>query len=195
MDILLRKAEPKDAAKILEYCKTVGSETENLTFGSEGVTISLEREQTYLESIYNSEKNLYLLAIFRNRTEKLQAGNPTEEIAGCCVLTSYAKLRLSHRAEISLTVKKKFWGQGIGTKLLRAALDFAKHTAKTKIVSLEVRSDNSRAVALYKKFGFEKIGTFEGFLNIGDSYIDCDIMRLDLAAESATENRRNKPCF
>lgn len=38
----IRKATASDAEKILEYCKAIGSESDNLTFGAEGVSIPLE---------------------------------------------------------------------------------------------------------------------------------------------------------
>ena len=55
-------------------------------------------------------------------------------------------------------------------------LNFAKDTAKADIVSLEVRSDNQRAINLYKKFGFEKIGCFKRYFKINNELIDFDIM-------------------
>ena len=59
-------------------------------------------------------------------------------------------------------------------------IDFAKNVAKTETISLEVRSDNERAIALYKKFGFETVGTFHGFMKINGEDVSCDIMRLAL---------------
>lgn len=59
-------------------------------------------------------------------------------------------------------------------------LRFAKDIAKIRVLSLEVRSDNERAIALYKKFGFETIGTFEGFLNIDGNDIPFEMMQLHL---------------
>ena len=40
MNILITKAMPEDAKEILEYLKKIGGETDNLTFGSEGLLIS-----------------------------------------------------------------------------------------------------------------------------------------------------------
>ena len=59
-------------------------------------------------------------------------------------------------------------------------ISFARDVAKVEIISLEVRSDNKRAIALYQKFGFETIGTFPGFLKIHGEDVSCDIMRLQL---------------
>lgn len=64
--------------------------------------------------------------------------------------------------------------------LMEHILDFAKNVAKSEIVSLEVRSDNEAAIHLYRKFGFEKIGTFKGYFKIADELIDFDIMELFL---------------
>ncbi len=54
--ITIRKATKDDACKILEYCKKVGSQTDNLTFGKEGIPLTVEEEKKYLES----NKNVYL---------------------------------------------------------------------------------------------------------------------------------------
>ena len=103
-----------------------------------------------------------------------------EDVVGTMSFSSYERPRLAHRGEIAVSVKKSMWGNHIGTRFMEAMLDFAKHTAKVEIVSLEVRSDNERAIALYKKFGFETIGTFRGFLKINGQDVDCDMMQLHL---------------
>ena len=81
---------------------------------------------------------------------------------------------------MSISVKKSMWGNHIGTLLMEKMLDFAKNTAKAEIISLEVRSDNESAISLYRKFGFETVGTFKGFMKIRGEYVDCDIMWLNL---------------
>lgn len=164
----IRKATAADAENLLEYFKTIGSESDNLTFGPEGVPITSDKEKEYLESLFHSDRQLYLVAVKDN------------EIVGMANFSSFEKPRLAHRAEIGLSVKKSMWGNHIGTRFMETIIDFAKNTAKTEIISLEVRSDNARAIALYKKFGFETIGTFCGFMKINGTYADCDIMRLRL---------------
>ena len=164
----IRKALASDAEAILAYCKAVGAESDNLTFGAEGVSITIEKEQEYLESILHSNKQLYLVAA------------DGSEIVGAAVFSAFSKPRLSHRAEISISVRKSMWGKHIGTRFMEQLIDFAKNTAGTEIISLEVRSDNERAIALYRKFGFRKIGTFNGFMKIGGNYVSCDIMALSL---------------
>lgn len=166
--IEIRRATPKDAEKILECLRIIGGETDNLTFGPEGVPMTVEREQAYLESILTSEKQIYLVACNDG------------EIVGTASLSCSARPRLSHRGEISITVRKAMWGKHIGSQLMEKIIDFAKNTAKLEMISLEVRSDNKRAIALYKKFGFEKVGVFPALMKINGKNADCDIMILDL---------------
>lgn len=166
--ITIRKAYPTDAKQILEYLKQVGSETDNLTFGKDGIPITVENEEDYLQTMANSLNDLYLLAI------------ENDKIVGSCTLSSYKKERLKHRATIGISILKDMWGKKVGTKLLKETLEFAKNSFNIEIISLEVRSDNIRAINLYKKFGFEKIGKYTGLMKINGEYIDCDIMELKL---------------
>ena len=167
--IKIRRAVASDAEDILAYCKAVGAESDNLTFGAEGVSITPEKERDYLEGILHSDKQLYLVAVDHN------------EIVGTAVFSGFTKARLSHRAEISISVRKAMWGNHIGTRFMEQIIDFAKNTAGTEIISLEVRSDNERAIGLYKRFGFEKVGTFNGYMKINGTNVNCDIMRLSLS--------------
>lgn len=166
---VIRKAAVSDAENILEYCKAVGAETDNLTFGAEGISLTVEKEREYLKSFTDSYKQLYLVAEENNA------------IVGTAVFSGLSKARLSHRAEISISVKKAMWGNHIGTRFMERIIDFAKNTAHTEIISLEVRSDNERAISLYRRFGFEKIGTFDGYMKVNGKDVCCDIMRLNLS--------------
>lgn len=164
----IRRATPDDAGKILEYCKIIGGQSDNLTYGPEGIPFTVEKEKEFLENMMCSDRQLYLVAVNDG------------EIVGTATFNSLSRARLAHRATISLSVKKSMWGNHIGTHLMEKLMDFAANTAKVQIISLEVRSDNKRAISLYKKFGFEKVGTFPGFMKIDGKDIDCDIMCLQL---------------
>ena len=164
----IRKAEAADAEKLLEYCRQIGGETDNLTFGSEGISMTVEQETAYLEGIYNSCKQIYLIAV------------EDGEMVGSAQFSGFVKPRLAHRGEISISVRKAFWGKGIGSRLMEELIRFARDVAKVEMISLEVRSDNVRAIGLYEKFGFQKTGTFRGFMKIRGEEIDCDTMCLRL---------------
>ncbi|MDQ3951372.1 MAG: GNAT family N-acetyltransferase [Actinomycetota bacterium] len=63
----------------------------------------------------------------------------------------------SGRCEIGMWVRADRRGEGIGTALVEAALDYAREHGAYK-VSLEVWPHNSAAIALYERFGFEREG-------------------------------------
>ena len=44
-------------------------------------------------------------------------------------------------------------------------------------LSLEVRSDNARGIALYRKFDFEKTGVFRHMMQVNGTYVDYDVMQ------------------
>ena len=164
MTIKIESAKPENARDILELSKVFGSETDNLSFGSAGIPISTEKEQDYLSSVAESDKDIFLIAC------------KDGEIIGTANYASFPKKRMSHRGEIGISIRKSAWGMGIGNMLMKELLDFAKNTAKSDIVSLEVRSDNGKAISLYKKFGFEKIGCFKGYFKIDGVLVDFDLM-------------------
>lgn len=168
MELTITRAAPEDAAELLEVFKIIGGETDNLTFGAEGLPLTVEEEQAYLASLCTSTTGAVFLA---KRNGK---------IIGNASFTGLTRPRLRHRGEVGLSVLRAEWGQGVGSKLMETVLAFARDTARAEIVSLEVRSDNARAIALYKKYGFEKIGCFKGFFKLNGDLVDFDLMNLYL---------------
>ena len=164
--ITIEKAKVSDAAAILEYLKQIGGETDNLTFGAEGLPFGVEDEEKHIERLQTSTNSAMFLA------------KDGEKIIGDASFSSNTRERIKHRGEIGISVLRDYWGQGVGSKLMEAVIDFAKNTANCDIIALEVRSDNERAINLYKKYGFEKFGQFKGYLKIDGEYIDCDFMNL-----------------
>lgn len=168
MTITIERAVPEDAEAIIEYLKVIGGETDNLTFGSEGLPISVEDEIRYIETRRNSTSSVMYLA---KRDGK---------IIGNASFDGMLSQRMKHRGELGISVIKAEWGNGVGSMLMEKIIDFVKNEAHGEIISLEVRSDNTRAIKLYEKYGFRKIGHFEGFFKIDDKYVDFDLMNLYL---------------
>ena len=166
MDIIIEKAAPSDAAKLLEYLKQVGGETDNLTFGSEGMPFSVEAEAEFISSVENSIDNIMLLA------------KSDEKIVGCASLSRLPR-RMRHRGDFAISVAKEYWNKGIGSQLLNNIIAFAKENNFDSI-DLQVRSDNKSAIHLYEKYGFKKIGRHPAFFKIENEDISFDIMCLDL---------------
>jgi putative acetyltransferase len=66
--------------------------------------------------------------------------------------------KLRHTAGLGMMVHDQFQGQGIGRRLLAALLDIADNYLGLVRVELEVFADNTRAIGLYERLGFEHEG-------------------------------------
>ncbi len=168
MDYTIETATADDAEEILALTRICGAETDNLSYGEEGIPVSVWQERDYIESVLKSDKDVFFV---------VRAG---QDIVGTANYSSFPRRRMAHRGEFGLCIRKSAWGQGIGHALMEKILDFARNHARSEIVSLEVRSDNERAIKLYQDFGFKKIGTFEGYFKIDGKLVDFDIMELKL---------------
>lgn len=146
-----------DAAEMIRYLKSVGSESDNLTFGSEGLPVTEEQERKFLSSI---GPNAYFVI----------AVDDDGRITGDAFLERGPR-RLHHAAELGISTLKEYWGRGIGSRLMEELIAYAKENGITKI-NLRVRADNERAKVLYKKFGFVKEGDDRRMMEIDGEYFD-----------------------
>ena len=86
---------------------------------------------------------------------------------------------MNHRGDFVISVTKDYRNKGIGSQLLDNIISFAREN-DFMIIDLQVRSDNKKAIHLYEKYGFQKIGEHPAFFKIGDENISFDIMCLIL---------------
>jgi putative acetyltransferase len=95
------------------------------------------------------------------------------EVVGSLGLeTSPTRLRMRHVGSIGMAVRDDWQGKGIGTALMEAALDLADNWLNLERIELRVYVDNSVAVALYKRFGFEIEGTHRRLAFRNGEYVD-----------------------
>ena len=96
-----------------------------------------------------------------------------EEVVGNLGLeTSPNHPRVRHVGSIGMAVRDDWQGKGVGTALMEAALDLADNWLNLMRIELRVYVDNSAAVALYKKFGFEIEGTHRRLAFRNGEYVD-----------------------
>jgi ribosomal-protein-alanine N-acetyltransferase len=78
---------------------------------------------------------------------------------------------------MSVGVLPEFQRQGLGHKLLKRTLDYAKEVGYSKML-LEVRTQNEKAKSLYKQYGFHKIALVKKFYQAPPD--DALVMEVDL---------------
>jgi putative acetyltransferase len=85
-------------------------------------------------------------------------------------------LRRRHAMYLGLSVASDAQGQGVGSALMQALVDYADRWAQVLRLELTVYADNAPAIALYRKFGFEVEGTHRAYALRDGTYVDALFM-------------------
>lgn len=80
--------------------------------------------------------------------------------------------RRKHAGNIGMAVRDDLQGQGVGTELMRAAVDAADNWLNLLRLELTVFVDNEPAIRLYKNNGFVVEGTLSQYAFRAGQYID-----------------------
>ncbi len=155
------------AAEMIDYVKQVGDETDNLTFNSKEFSLSVEDEARFLKSQHASETSFMLVVRIEGK------------IVASLGMQSNPRNRLRHRGTFGVSVLKECWGLGIGTLLIEEMIRKAKSIGITKL-NLKVRTDNYKAIDLYKRIGFIEEGKESRGMRINGEYVDFILMGLIL---------------
>lgn len=160
--ILIRRPRPEDAAAILA------------TMADPTVLPGL------LQLPYATE------AMWKKRIEEMPVGHTTAElfivaerggvVVGNAGVHPVQPVRRCHAAGIGLAVAREAQGQGVGSALMAAIVDWADHWAQLLRLELTVYTDNAAAIALYRKFGFELEGTHRAYALRDGVYVDAHYM-------------------
>ncbi|MNI92548.1 Spermidine N(1)-acetyltransferase [compost metagenome] len=78
-------------------------------------------------------------------------------LAAFCRCEGNLLKRMAHQAEFGIGVLQEYWGLGIGSHMLSAAIAWAEACGLRKL-TLKVLETNRNAIALYQKLGFTEEG-------------------------------------
>lgn len=84
--------------------------------------------------------------------------------------------RQEHVAGLGIAVDPRYHGQGVGTRLMAAALDLADRYWRLVRVELDVYPDNEAALRLYRRFGFQEEGRRIQHAIREGTYVDTVVM-------------------
>ena len=166
--ITYKSAHKEDAQAILDYLDQIGKESDNLTFGEEGIGYTLEDEEKMLESLPENPNAAMILAY------------DGDKVVSVANLSASKRERTKHIAILGISVLKDYHRQGIGQSMMEKLIDFARNAPDTEIIQLEVRSDNAPAIALYAKMGFEHFAHIPKAMKIRGEYVSVEGMMLEL---------------
>ena len=156
----LKSPDLADARKMIDYLKTIASETEYGLSYPEELNFSIKEEEDFIAH-YSKDKGSIMISAFNG--DRL-VGNASLS----CVIT---KKKTLHRATFGIAILRSDWGQGLGKKILTELIRFAKQ-AGYEFLELEVTANNTSAVNLYEEMGFIVYGKRPHSLKLknGDYY-------------------------
>ena len=159
--ITLRRCTVKDAAALARIMSSqaVQRNLMQLPFASEELWT-----QRLTEGNAPGKTDLHLLA---------ERGG---EVVGSAGLHPLVQVRRRHVAMLGISVAEEHHGTGVGHALMHALCDYADDWGQLLRIELTVFSDNARAIALYRRFGFEHEGLFRGYALRDGVYADCVTM-------------------
>ena len=161
---VLRFAEPEDAARIISYMKIMLGETPFLLRTPEEFDYAAEEEAEILKRWRDNPRGLMLVAEADGEIAAVSSVGP---LGG--------KNRVLHRATLGISVRRDFWGLGIGSALMERLIACARQAGFEQI-ELEAVSANRRAISLYVKFGFQVYGTRPHGMKYPDGSYDNDYL-------------------
>ncbi|WP_391091567.1 GNAT family N-acetyltransferase [Vibrio sp. NH-UV-68] len=137
MEIIIRPTQVSDAAALCDIYSQPQAQRETLQLPKPSVAMWTKRLESMPQGVYS-----YVAEI-------------DGRVVGNIGFEHSQRPRTAHCGSFGLGVHDDFHGRGVASKLIETVLDLADNWLQIKRVQIEVNSDNEKAIACYKKFGFE----------------------------------------
>ncbi|MEC5148277.1 GNAT family protein [Chitinophaga sp. 212800010-3] len=169
-ELTIRPAELSDAAGLLQNFQRATAETDFLLFTpGESLELDLHSEEDYISTYLDNPRQILLLAIVNGR------------IIGSLNVNHTGFRKKAHTAEMGISVEKAWNNMGIGRRLMTAMLRWAEAQPWLLSITLQVFSNNEKAMQLYRNFGFMECGRIpQAILQKNGGYTDLVTMYLPI---------------
>ncbi|MCT2197555.1 GNAT family N-acetyltransferase [Paenibacillus sp. p3-SID1389] len=157
--IEIREIRVDDAERFLKLCLQLDQETKFMLYEPGERTTTAEEQRERIQSILSEVGSTILVA------------EDQGQLVGYLAVFGGQAKRTKHVGYIVVGITQAYSGKGIGTRLFQAAEAWRAQTELTKF-ELTVMIPNERAVALYKKMGFEVEGVKRNSIRVDGNYVD-----------------------
>jgi ribosomal protein S18 acetylase RimI-like enzyme len=143
-DIIVREAQPSDAVQMIAFVQRLAEEPGiqiAILPGEFKLTVAEERQ--ILADYASADNAIYLVA---------EAGG---RIIGLLNCKGGHRQATRHSVVLGMSVDKEWRNRGVGSMLMRRAVEWAKNSGVVTRIELNVFVQNEMAIHLYQKFGFE----------------------------------------
>jgi RimJ/RimL family protein N-acetyltransferase len=157
----LRSPEPDDASVMLEFLRRLLHESsEYLNAPTDRYdNMSEEALAERLVRLADSEREFYMTAF--------EGGN----VVGNLLFSAFDIPVSVHCGQLAMGVLQSHQGQGIASAMLTRCIEEARKLAVWNL-RFTVRTYNHRAVTLYERHGFRRVGRLERVAQIGGAFVD-----------------------
>lgn len=165
-EIVVRPAQPADAAALVALAEAVGAEPE-------GWLISDSRWRSV-----GSERR-YLRAVRRHPDAAIFVAEADGQVVGRLSVARDPHPASRHVADLGLMVAAGARRRGVGWALLEQAVEWARASGVSKL-ELHVFPHNEPAIRLYERFGFAREGLRRGHYRRAREYVDAILMAYEV---------------
>ena len=144
---ILKSPCVEDAEKLLNYIKKSCGETDFLVrYPEEWEGATIESEEKWIKSRRDSRNSMVITCYIDGK------------IVGNSEINFKGGIKTSHRATVAIAILKEFWNLGIGSAMFEELIKIAESNPRIEMLELEFIEGNTRARALYEKYGFKIVG-------------------------------------
>jgi len=158
--LTIRPALESDAANLMKHLFLVGDESPFLSFSSDEINWTEEREKEIIAEHNTTDNQLLLVALIKG------------QIVAVSNVHSTYKRRGRHMGELGISIAKDYWSKGIASTIMRYIIQWAEQNTIVEKLTLDVLDSNVKAIALYEKFGFKQEGLLKKASIVDGQYHD-----------------------
>ncbi|WP_177764765.1 GNAT family N-acetyltransferase [Flavobacterium sp. I3-2] len=166
--IIIREAQINDAEELLNCIKKYISDSKYIPKFKQEIKLTIEQERNWIQSFLNATNSILLIAELDG------------EIIGNIDLTGSQRKMMEHTAVIGMGMLNEWQNLGLGTALLNEIINWAKLNSILELIWLQVYTENSLGLGLYRKMGFVESGIIKNFFKRDGIYSDNLTMFMNL---------------
>jgi len=155
-EVVVEEARPEDARDLLALHLQVLGEGRWFITEPHEFRGSVEHKARQTHELHRASNSVFLVARRGGR------------LLGFLTVQGGVLRRMRHSGKLEIMVHPSARGQGIGRALMAACIDWAVGNPEIRKLGLNVFADNERAIALYRRFGFQEEGHREHEYRMAD---------------------------
>ena len=166
--ILIREAVVRDAGALLEMVTNYLDHSPYVPKSTSEFHLTIAQEEVWIQSFLDAPNSILMVAEFEN------------QLIGNIDLTGNKRQVMQHNALVGMGMLTEWRNQGLGSALMRAAIDWAISNPLLENLQLEVYAENLAGINLYQKMGFKQCGVIPNLFKENGHYCDSIMMTLSV---------------